>query len=307
MTVANEYKPRVGLDSLYVAAITKDDSTGFTAGTPVYLAPAADASLAPNASQDVLYADDQPWDVLMAEAETKVSLSVTNISMALLAAMTGRVFDVASGQLWDNAGGSPAYYALGFRSLKSNGKYRYYWFLKGTFEMPPEDFTTKGAKPDPKMVKLAFTAIKTIYKFTLGSITDSVKRVMGDEDTLNFSATGWFTQVVTPATSVPGAFTLSSSSPVNDAATASKTADITLTFSNPIPTADLTNIALYDINTPATPVLVATTKTLDATQKVVTMVHAGLTASHKFMVAFPISDVYGQVIAAPMIEFTTTS
>ena len=93
----------------------------------------------------------------------------------------------------------PPYFALSFRSLKSNGSYRYYQYLKGRFSAPTEETATKGDSPDPKTTQLTYTAIPTVYEFDLGDINAAVKRVFGDEDTDNFSATGWFSQVQTPS------------------------------------------------------------------------------------------------------------
>ena len=74
--------------------------------------------------------------------------------------------------MYDN-GGYPPFVALGFRAMKSNGHYRYYWFLKGKFNMPKEEATTTADKPTPKTVSLDFSALRTIFKYSLpGSITD---------------------------------------------------------------------------------------------------------------------------------------
>ena len=198
MTVnAGEYKSKIGLDNLYVASITTDDATDYAAGTPAYLAPAAEASLEPSTSFDIQYADDQAYDVASSEGETKVALKVTNIDLAQLATITGKVFDVATGRMFDNGGTAP-YMALSFRSKKSNGEYRYYQYLKGKFDMPKEEIATLGEKPEPKLLELTYTAIRTTYKFDLGSINDSVKRVVGDTDITAFDETGWFTSVQMP-------------------------------------------------------------------------------------------------------------
>lgn len=299
MTInADEYRPRIGLDSLYVAAILGDDANAYSVDTPVYLAPAAEASLAPATSSDVLYADDQPYETMSAEAETKITLKVTAVPIEVLAAITGRVFDAGTGQLWDNAGASP-YYALGFRSLKSNGSYRYYWFLKGQFEMPSEDMATKGSKPEPKVVSLTYTAIKTIYQFDLGSIDDSLKRVVGDEDTMNFDPTGWFTAVMTPAYVAGGALTLSSSVPADNEGAFGKALDITLTFSNAL-TSGVTGIQLLTASTAANFTHVTT---IDVTKKIITINPTGNLANVEYIVTYHVVDIYGQVLDGA-INFT---
>jgi phi13 family phage major tail protein len=198
-----EYKSRIGLDSLYVATITADTAAAYTPGTPAYLAPAAEATQEPTTSFETQYADDQPYDIMTSEGPTAIKLVITGLDLQTLAQITGRVFDAGEGRLYDN-GGTPPYMALSFRSKKSNGSYRYYQYLKGKFEMPKEETATLGEKPEPKTLELTYTAIRTIHKFDLwaaaDSVTDSVKRIIGDEDTDNFDATGWFTAVQVPTT-----------------------------------------------------------------------------------------------------------
>lgn len=194
---AGEYKSKIGLDMLYVAEVTEDSADTYTAEAPAYFAPAAEASQEPTSSFEVQYADDQAFDVMSSEGETKIGLTVTNLDLAMLAKITGRVFDQVTGRLFDNGGVAP-YMALSFRSLKSNGNYRYYQYLKGVFAMPKEGVATKGEKPEPKTLELTFTAIRTVYKFDLGEVIDSVKRIIGDEDIDAFDATGWFEEVQTP-------------------------------------------------------------------------------------------------------------
>jgi phi13 family phage major tail protein len=203
MTInANEYKSRIGLDSVYVAAVDTDSDSGYSAEAPEYLAPAAEASQEPTTNMVTQYADDAPYDVMTSEGETKITLRITNIPPELYARITGAVFNVATGRVYDVAG-TPPYYALGFRSLKSNGSYRYYWFQKGKFSVPKEETVTRGETPDPKLLELIYTAIKTTYEFDLGSKLGGVKRVWGDEDTTNFSSTSWFAAVQTPEGAAP--------------------------------------------------------------------------------------------------------
>ena len=60
---SDEYKSRIGLDSLYIAEVTADSAAAYTADTPEYLAPAAEATQQPATNQSTQYADDQPYRV----------------------------------------------------------------------------------------------------------------------------------------------------------------------------------------------------------------------------------------------------
>lgn len=300
----DEYKSRVGLADLYIAAITQDDEDGYVAGTPERLAPAAEASATPSVNRTTQYADDRPFDTTSSEGETEIQLTVPNVPLEVLAAITGRVFDAVSGRMFDNAG-TPGYYALGFRSKKSNGKHRYYWFLKGRFDMPGEEFASQGDTPDLKTVQLTYTAVKTTKEWELsGSVTDGVKRIVGDEDTNNFSATGWFTQVQVPSVASPDALALSSSVPADGATGVDGAANLSLTFNNVLVSGAVNNVTLLDDGNE----VVAVSVTLSENRKTLTIdPTSDLDASTAYtLVISGAADIYGQSYSGT-IEFTTAA
>jgi len=199
MTIqAGEYKSRVGLRDIYYAIVSEDSLAAFTVGTPKYLAPAASATQAPATNTETQYADDQPFDVVTSKGEIEVVVNVTAIPLVTLAEITGEAYDAANGRMYD-VGGTAPYVALGFRTKKSNGKYLYYWYMKGTFNSPNEDSETLGETPTPQTQEITYTAIQTVHKFDVGQAEDkALYRVKGDEDATGFDATGWFTEVQTP-------------------------------------------------------------------------------------------------------------
>ncbi|GAP11744.1 phage major tail protein, phi13 family [Bellilinea caldifistulae] len=302
MANPGEYKSKIGLSSLYVAEVTQDDALGYAADTPEYLAPAAEASQEPTTSFEIQYADDQPYDVMTSEGDTKINLTVTGMPIEMLAKITGRVFDPTTGRMFDNAGVAP-YFALSFRSLKSNGKYRYYQYLKGKFDMPKEETATKGEKPEPKTLQLTFTAIKTVYKFDLGGgVFDSVKRVVGDEDTTNFNGANWFNAVQVPGVGSISALALMSSVPLNDATGVSVSANLTLTFNNALKDFATSGVVLLKSSDGT---VITTSNSLDATKKIITIdPTSNLTASTNYLLTYAVMDIYGQTLNGA-IQFTT--
>jgi len=300
---SGEYKSRIGLDSLYVAEVTADSATAYTAGTPESFAPAAEASQEPSTSFAIQFADDQPYDVMTGEGETKISLQVTNLPPEMLALITGKEFDSTTGRVYDNSAEAP-YFALGFRSLKSNGSYRYYWFLKGKFDMPKEAMATKGASPEPKTLELTYTAIFTTYAFDVGSFNDTVKRVFGDDDTTNFDETGWFGAVQTPAVGIFSALSLSSSTPTDGLTGVSVSANQTLTFNNALPATAVNNIMLILASDASQ---VAGTVTLDTAKKVATInPTASLTNNLAYIITYAVTDIYGSTLKGA-VNFTTVA
>ena len=299
MANSGEYRSVIGLNSLYVAEVTLDDASAYTAGTPAWLAPAAEASAEPSSSFEIQYADDQPYEVMASEGETKIGLKVTGIPLELLASMTGRVWDATTGRMYDNAGVAP-YFALSFRSRKSNGSYRYYQYLKGRFDMPKDAVATLGEKAEPKVVEMTYTAIRTVYEFDLGDINDSVKRIVGDTDVIAFDETSWFSQVQVPGVVAPSALALSSSVPTDAATGVSVSANQTLTFNNALPsTAGITLVKASDGT------VVASAKSLDATSKIVTInPTSNLDAATAYLIVYAVEDIYGQTLEGA-VNFTT--
>jgi phi13 family phage major tail protein len=299
---AAEFKSKIGLDMLYAALVTADGAAAYTAGTPFYLAPAATASQAPSSNQETQYADDQPYDVITSEGPTVVNLDVTGIPLEYLATILGKVYDSTTGRLYDN-GGTPPDVALSFRSMKSNGHYRYFQYLKGKFSAPNEDTETKGETPTPKTTTLTYTAIRTIFKFDLGDIDDSVKRVVGDDDATNFSSTNWFAQVQTPEVAAVSALALSTSDPADDVTGVVRNKTITLTFNNALKDESITNVVL----SAADGTLKATTNALDTTKKIMTVnPNADLGDTVVYSLAIGVVDIYDQTLQA-VVSFTSAS
>jgi phi13 family phage major tail protein len=298
---ALEYKSVVGVDMLYIAEVTQDDSSAYTAGTPQYLAPTASISLKPKVSMETQYADNIPFDIASAEAETDMEISITNLPASMYALLLGSHFDAATGTV-DDTTGTPPFFAVGFRALKSNGKFRYYWYQKCQFSAPEEGAESKTDKATPKEAKLSCKAIKTTYKFNNGATTEGIKRKFGDEDTTNFSGSTWFSQVQVPQVAAPSALSLSSSSPTTGATGVAVSATLTLTFNNALNTGEEMDAVLINSSTGA---VIAGTNSLNTARKVLTVGHtANLAAATLHRIIYSVKDIYGQTLQG-VVSFTT--
>jgi len=289
----DEDRSVIGLDSIYVADVTVDSDSVYTPGTPEKLAPAAELSMKPVTSQETQYADDQSFDIFSSQGETDMEITLTAVPSEMLAKLTGAVFNAASGRVYDDAG-TPPWMALGFRSQKSNGKYRYYWFQKVQFSAPEEGASTKADKATPKNIKLVCKAIKTTYKWNLGPRTNSIKRLYADEDTDNVNASGWFSQVQVPGTTPPSALSLSSSDPIDGASGVAQDKTITLTFNNALRADAINNVVL----TKADGTLEACTNSLDVTKKIMTVNPDVNMTTGVHILAIGVIDIYGQDLQA---------
>jgi phi13 family phage major tail protein len=301
MTASGEYKSVLGLRDLYYALVTQDDASAYAADTPAYMAPLVSASQAPASNSKTQYADDGPFDTMSSEGETKIDLELTAVPLSIQAILLGKEYDAATGRMFDN-GGTPPDVALSFRSVKSNGSYKYYQYLKGKFSAPSEEQNTKTDTPDPKNAKITFTAVKTIYQFDLGDVNDGVKRIVGDEDDANFSGATWFAAVQVPVAGSPSALTCTPS-PADGASSVVVSVNITLTFNNPLASHSEDGIIL----TTAAGVVKACARTLNAARTVVTLdPTTNMAASTTYLVIVPgVIDIYGQTLADAVYDFAT--
>lgn len=294
-------KSYVGVDNLYYALVTQDDSSGYVAGTPAYLAPAMNISVKPKTNSKVQYADNQPFDSLSSEGESEADVEITGLPTDIQATLLGKVFDAVAGQYYDN-GGTPPYVAVGYRAKKSGGGYKYYWYLKCQFSPFDEETATETDTPDPKSTKLKLRALRTVKTFQLSaSVTDTVKRVVGDDSTAAFTLSAtWFNSVRVPVYVAPSAITCTPS-PVDGATGVAVSVAPTLTFNNQLVTGT-TGITL----TKNDGAIVTCTITINAALKVITITPgSNLTAAAKYLITVAgARDIYGQTLATAVYDFT---
>ena len=179
----------IGLSDVYYVKMTDDQPGGTTTyeATPKRLAGAITANINPNASLETLFADNGPFDAAASLGQIEVELSVADIPLEAQADLLGHAPPV-KGILERKASDTPPWIALGFRALKSNGKYRYVWLLKGKFSQPEQNHETKGESVSfqPPTIRGSFVQRESDGKW---------QRV-ADEDAPDFDpsiVTGWFT------------------------------------------------------------------------------------------------------------------
>lgn len=179
----------VGLRDLHYAILTSDTASGVTYQAPVKIIGAIQANINPNPSVETLFADDGPMDTAATLGQIELELIASDFPAEVQAALLGHTLD-ADGVLHRKASDTPPWVAIGFRSLKSNGKYRYVWLLKGKFMVPEQNHETKGDSINFQTPTLKGVFVKREY--------DDEWEKQIDEDTTDASSTvisGWFTSV----------------------------------------------------------------------------------------------------------------
>lgn len=207
-----------GCDNVVVAEVTKDDSTGYTVGNIIPLAPVAEVSKTTENSSETHYYDNVGAIVIRTEGSDEVTLTTPALELGQLATITGKSVDPATGAYVDDEG-TEKYYALGYRLKLTDGTYRYVWRLKGAFSnIPDETSTTESDSVDTNNQSVVYTGNKTLYSFEAGNIKGRAKAVVIDERDGLADVSGFFSQVVTPdnvaslAKATTTAISLSSSS-----------------------------------------------------------------------------------------------
>ena len=199
-----------GVDNLVYAEVTGDDneeSGGYVTGTVKTLSPVATIAKSTDSSNEAHYYDNNPMLVVSSESADEITLTIAPPSLEILAEITGKSFDPETGMMVDSER-SNKYFAIGYRTKGTDGKYRYVWRLKGTFGIPDETNETENDGTDTTNTELTFTGIATTHKFTKGKYNSSTKTwekapakgVIVDERSDKADLSTFFNSVQTPDT-----------------------------------------------------------------------------------------------------------
>lgn len=187
---------QIGLKDIHIALLTKDDATGVTYAVPSKLERAISAKITPKVSSENIYSDDTVEDIITAFEGVDVEIEINQLSLESRAKLQGA--KVVKGVLIESKDDISPTLALGFKSKKNNGKYRYVWLLKGKFELTSDEYDTESEKPQPKTAKLKGTFF--------ARDNDSNFRFIADEDATGIDETiiaSWFTAVPVEPVATP--------------------------------------------------------------------------------------------------------
>lgn len=197
---------RIGCDNLVYAIMKTEDTTE---SAPVYdtvkKAPGVmSLNINPNGAQETLFADDGPMEVASTLGRIDVEIQKNALTTENKADLLGHGID-SKGAIVYGDSDVPPYVAIGFRTLKSNGMYRYVWLYKGRFLEPEDNNETKGDSINfqADTIKAQFTRLNFAYK--IGTKPTRPWKYEIDQDNTEADATtieGWFEKVTMPTASV---------------------------------------------------------------------------------------------------------
>ena len=163
----------IGVKDLVIAPLTVDTEQTLTYGALQKVAGAIEITITPeNADPDVQYGDDVEFDVLYPDPELTFSTNMADIPLAIQEMIFGNAID-ENGVLIRSATDTPGYFAVGFRSEKTNHKYRYIWLYKVRAKPMTETYATKeGSTITRQTGTVEWTAIKRTHDGEYQAVAD---------------------------------------------------------------------------------------------------------------------------------------
>ena len=191
-----------GLKNVYAAEILADDNEtgtghGYEADTPFHLIPAGEMSRTADSEKTDIWYDDVVFATVGKEGSTEISITGAALRPDILARITNKDVDAATGAVIDSGEFAPKYFALLGEAENLDGSSEMFVFLKGTFAIPEQADKTIDDSTDTNGMTLTFTAIRTTHVFELKNKV--AKRVVIDTSITALKQNAdWTAQVVTP-------------------------------------------------------------------------------------------------------------
>lgn len=176
----------IGLSDFHYAIVETDTKTALVYKAPVSIVNLIAASITPNIVESVLSADNGPAESHSALSKVDVEIELAALTLKEQAELLGHTF--AAGGIVKKGSDVAPYVAIGFKSLKTNGKYRYMWLKKGKFSEPTRAHKTQGEQVEYNTAKIKASFVLTAY--------DNAWEASIDEDETTYAeadGTAWFT------------------------------------------------------------------------------------------------------------------
>lgn len=190
-----------GVEGLVAAEVlTDDDDNGYTTGPVFAIAGVAEISKTTDSSNEAHYYDNIPAVVVSNTSSDTVTISASAIPLDVLAEITGQNYDENTGAYIEGIRDFK-YFAIGYKTKKTNGDEVYVWRYKGTFNVPDQTNSTENDSTDANGQEIVYTGIATTHIF---DATGKRAKAMNVDVAKNLAdVSAFFDTVTTPDTIVP--------------------------------------------------------------------------------------------------------
>lgn len=193
---------RIGCDNLVYAKLLTDPIDATPTWGDIKAAPGVmSLNINPNASIETLFYDDGPGETATTLGNIEVEIQKNELTTEQRADLLGHEID-SKGAIVYGANDVPPWVAIGFRTLKSNGKYRYVWLYKGKFMEPEDNNETKGDGVNFQADTISGQFAKLNKPFTVNGREVTPWKYEVDAENADADATlitNWFKDVQLPA------------------------------------------------------------------------------------------------------------
>lgn len=221
-----------GVEGLVAAEVlTDDDTNGYTTGDVFAIAGVAEISKTTDSSNEAHYYDNIPAVVVSNISADEITISASAIPLDVLSVLTGQNYDTLTGTFIEGPR-DVKYFAIGYKTKKTNGDYVYVWRLKGTFNIPDQTNSTENDSTDANGQEIVYTGISTTHKFTKtrkGAKAINVDVAKGLADVEDFFETVITPDTIQPAESSDTTYSLTITQAAGTTVTVTRNAAIAMT------------------------------------------------------------------------------
>jgi len=187
----------IGLDKLYYSKITEGEDGEESYGTPMMLAKAIKAELSIELVEAILHADDGVAEIIKDFKSGKLTLGVDDVGVTAAQDLTGATTD-DNGVLISASENSGNPVAVGFRAMKPNGTYRYFWLYKVKFGFPATNLQTKGDSITFQTPTIEGLVMRRNKLDAMGKHPWKAEVTEGGTGVPTSVISGWYTEVYEP-------------------------------------------------------------------------------------------------------------
>ena len=185
-----------GVSDLVYAEVTEDTLENYTTGAVKPLAGVATITRETASSSEAHYYDNQAAIVISTVGADTVTCTVSAIPLDVLADLTGQNYDEATGVLIEGHV-APKYFAIGYKTKKTNGDEVYVWRHKVSVGIPSVTHSTENDGTEANGQELVFTGVATTHRFAKAD-NKGIKAINVDVALGKADVTTFFDEVTTP-------------------------------------------------------------------------------------------------------------